>query len=862
MNLLKKIVGSRNDRLLNQYQKILKKINLLSEEVKKIDNNNFPTITENLKNEYKNGKSLDEILPNAYAVVREASSRIMDMTHFDEQILGGIALHNGKIAEMKTGEGKTLVATLPAYLNALTGNGVHIITVNDYLAKRDCEWMSKLYNFLGLTTGVILSGQSVDEKKQAYLSDVIYGTNNEFGFDYLRDNMVYSLKDKFQNKLSFAIVDEVDSILIDEARTPLIISGATAESSKLYKQINQLVKYLKKGNEDDDDSDFFLDEKSKSAYLTEKGHDTYESLLVKNKVMNDNESLYDPNNINLLHYMGTALRAHYLFSIDIDYIVEDHSVVIIDEFTGRKMPGRRWGDGLHQAIEAKENLSIENENQTLASITFQNYFRLYENLSGMTGTADTEAQEFQEIYKLEVIVIPPHKKMIRNDFGDLVYLTMKEKYKAIVDDVVECKKNNQPVLIGTASIDSSEYLSMELKKEKITHNVLNAKYHEQESMIIENAGALSSVTIATNMAGRGTDIVLGGKIENNHQEWSMLNNKVIGCGGLHVIGTERHESRRVDNQLRGRSGRQGDPGSSRFYLSLEDNLMRIFASEKVSNLMVKLGMEEGEAIEHNWVSKAIGNAQKKVEGHNFDIRKHLLDYDDVANEQRKYIYNKRNEILDSNNRKNIINLITDEVFSELLINYIDDGRNNAAEINDILQRDFNIEIDINNVIGDSEKKDEAIENFLNEIHEIYNKKIKDLPDEIYLELIKEIFINIIDKSWIEHIQTMDHLRQGIGLRSYAQKNPKQEYKKEAFEIFSIMLSNMHYTYISLLFRLDYEASYTKKEALKSNNNVNYIHDSPDNAINKDKKVSKHKKSSNKNKNSKRRKKRSKRKRRK
>ena len=506
--------------------------------------------------------------------------------------------------------------------------------------------------------------------------------------------MVYSLKDKFQNKLSFAIVDEVDSILIDEARTPLIISGATAESSKLYKQINQLVKYLKKGNEDDDDSDFFLDEKSKSAYLTEKGHDTYESLLVKNKVMNDNESLYDPNNINLLHYVGTALRAHYLFSIDIDYIVEDRSVVIIDEFTGRKMPGRRWGDGLHQAIEAKENLSIENENQTLASITFQNYFRLYDNLSGMTGTADTEAQEFQEIYKLEVIVIPPHKKMIRNDFGDLVYLTMQEKYKAIVDDVVECKKNNQPVLIGTASIDSSEYLSMELKKEKITHNVLNAKYHEQESMIIENAGALNSVTIATNMAGRGTDIVLGGKIENNQQEWSTLNNKVIGCGGLHVIGTERHESRRVDNQLRGRSGRQGDPGSSRFYLSLEDNLMRIFASEKVSNLMVKLGMEEGEAIEHKWVSKAIGNAQKKVEGHNFDIRKHLLDYDDVANEQRKYIYNKRDEILDSNNRKNIVNLITDEVFEELLINYIDGGRNNASEVNDILQRDFNIEIDL------------------------------------------------------------------------------------------------------------------------------------------------------------------------
>ena len=625
MNLLKKIVGSRNDRLLNQYKEILKETNLLSEEVKKLNDNEFPDITEKLKSEYKDGKPLLEILPYAYALVREASTRIMGMTHFDEQILGGIALHNGKIAEMKTGEGKTLVATLPAYLNALTGNGVHIITVNDYLAKRDCEWMSKLYNFLGLTSGVILSGQAADEKKQAYSSDIIYGTNNEFGFDYLRDNMVYSLKDKSQNILSFAIVDEVDSILIDEARTPLIISGATDESSKLYKQINQLVKYLKKGNEDDDDSDFFLEEKSKSAYLTEKGHETYESLLVKNKVMSSNESLYDPNNINLLHYISTALRAHYLFYIDVDYIVEDYSVVIIDEFTGRKMPGRRWGDGLHQAIEAKENLSIENENQTLASITFQNYFRLYKNLSGMTGTADTEAQEFQEIYKLEVIVIPPHKMMIRNDFGDLVYLTMKEKYKAIVDDIKECKKNKQPVLIGTASIDSSEYLSIELKKEKITHNVLNAKHHEQESMIIENAGALGSVTIATNMAGRGTDIVLGGKIENMQSQWNELNRKVIEYGGLHVIGTERHESRRVDNQLRGRSGRQGDPGSSRFYLSLEDNLMRIFASEKVSSLMVKLGMEEGEAIEHKWVSKAIGNAQKKVEGHNFDIRKHLLD---------------------------------------------------------------------------------------------------------------------------------------------------------------------------------------------------------------------------------------------
>ena len=613
MNLLKKIIGSRNDRILKDYQKILSNINEISNDFKNIKDTDFPEITNKLKNDLKNGKDLDQILPYAFALVREASERVMNMRHFDEQIIGGLALHNGKIAEMKTGEGKTLVATLPAYLNALKGNGVHIITVNDYLAKRDCDWMSKLYNYLGLSTGVILSGQSLQEKKIAYEADIIYGTNNEFGFDYLRDNMVFSLEEKVQNKLSYAIVDEVDSILIDEARTPLIISGATSESLTLYKKMNSFVKYFKEGDESDQNADFFLDEKSNQAFLTEKGHETYEKLLFKNQLINNNESLYDPNNINLLHFMNTALRANYLYSKDIDYIVEESKIIIIDEFTGRKMPGRRWGDGLHQAIEAKENLNIENENQTLASITFQNYFRLYEKLSGMTGTADTEAQEFQEIYELEVIVIPPHKKMIRKDFGDLVYLTIEEKYNAIIEDIKNCQKNKQPVLIGTASIESSEYLSKALKKENISHNVLNAKQHERESMIIENAGSLNSVTIATNMAGRGTDIVLGGK-KNDIEEhkWTELNLKVLESGGLHVIGTERHESRRVDNQLRGRAGRQGDPGSSRFYLSLEDNLMRIFASDKVSTFMKKLGMEKGEAIEHKWVTKAIGNAQKKL----------------------------------------------------------------------------------------------------------------------------------------------------------------------------------------------------------------------------------------------------------
>ena len=810
MSILKKIVGSRNDRILKNYRKILNDVNSLSDEIKKIEDSDFKGITNSLKKDYSEGKALDDILPYAYALVREASERVMKMRHFDEQILGGIALHNGKIAEMKTGEGKTLVATLPAYLNALTGNGVHIITVNDYLAKRDCEWMSTLYNFLGLSTGVILSKQSLEEKKNAYASDIIYGTNNEFGFDYLRDNMVYKIDQKVQNNLNYAIVDEVDSILIDEARTPLIISGATNESSKLYKKINSFVKNLKYGKEDDENGDFFLEEKTKQAYLSEKGHETYENLLIKNKVIKENESLYDPNLINLLHYITTALRAHHLFTKNIDYIVEDSKVIIIDEFTGRKMPGRRWGDGLHQAIEAKENLSIENENQTLASITFQNYFRIYEKLSGMTGTADTEAQEFQEIYKLEVLVIPPHKKMIRKDYSDLVFLTMKEKYNAIIDDVKNCREKNQPVLIGTASIESSEYLSKALNIEKIEHNVLNAKQHERESIIIEDAGTPGRVTIATNMAGRGTDIVLGGKKKDSLNGWEKSNKDVIDSGGLHVIGTERHESRRVDNQLRGRSGRQGDPGSSRFYLSLEDNLMRIFASEKVSALMKKLGMEKGEAIEHNWVTKAIGNAQKKVEGHNFDIRKHLLDYDDVANEQRKYIYDKRDTFLYKENRKEILEIILREVFEELIDSYINISEK-SNEIDDILQRDFQLEINAKEIIKNSSKKEDAIEKIINEIILIYEKNILNLPEDIYIEMIKDIFINIIDKSWIEHIQSMEYLRQGIGLRSYAQKNPKQEYKREAFEMFSAMQSSVHYTFISLLFRLDYSSINIKKD---------------------------------------------------
>ena len=822
MGFLKKIVGSRNDRILKSYQKILNEINSIGDELKSLTLEDFPKITEKLKKEHQSGKSLDDILPYAFAIVREASERVMKMRHFDEQILGGIALHYGKIAEMKTGEGKTLVATLPAYLNCLTNNGVHIITVNDYLAKRDCAWMSKLYEVLGLSTGVILSGQSFDEKKAAYNSDIIYGTNNEFGFDYLRDNMVFSLKEKVQGKLNFAVVDEVDSILIDEARTPLIISGATDESSKVYKQINKFVSSMKQGLEDDENSDFFLDEKSKQAFLTEKGHETYENLLIKNKLISEGTSLYDANNINLLHYIGTALRAHFLFSKNVDYIVENSKVIIIDEFTGRKMPGRRWGDGLHQAIEAKEYLTIENENQTLASITFQNYFRLYEKLSGMTGTADTESQEFQEIYNLEVIIIPTNKKMIRNDFGDLVYLTMKEKFDAIIEDVKECNSKQQPVLIGTASIDSSEYLSKSLTRAGISHNVLNAKQHEKESLIIENAGALGTVTIATNMAGRGTDIVLGGKnIQSDPDKWIDQNKKVKDAGGLHVIGTERHESRRVDNQLRGRSGRQGDPGSSRFYLSLEDNLMRIFASDKVSAFMKKMGMDEGESIEHAWVTKAIENAQKKVEGHNFDIRKHLLDYDDVANEQRKFIYSQRDDFLNEDKRLDIVSYTIDDVFTKLINSYISEENNDAEEFNEILKRDFNIEIDISSIIRNSDKKEDAIEKFIKEIHGQFESVISNVPNEIYIQIIKDIYINIADKNWIEHIQSMEFLRQGIGLRSYAQKNPKQEYRREAFNMFSLMQDNLHYAFVSLIFRLDYSVTFERKD---SNRKVSFSHE--------------------------------------
>ena len=821
MNLLKKIVGSRNDRILKDYKKILKKINLYSNDNEKIKDEDFPNITEKLKKEVLEGKSLDEILPYAYSLVREASTRIMDMRHFDEQIIGGIALHKGKIAEMKTGEGKTLVATLPAYLNALTGNGVHIITVNDYLAKRDCEWMSKLYNFLGLTTGVILSNQTIEDKRIAYKSDIIYGTNNEFGFDYLRDNMVYSLDQKVQNKLSYAIVDEVDSILIDEARTPLIISGRAEDSTELYQRMNAIVPKLEEAIDEEDTRDFTVDEKTKQIYLTELGHSNVEKILNEMGLLELGESLYDPQNIRLMHHINAAIRAHKLFQKDVDYIVKEGDVVIVDEFTGRTMAGRRWSDGLHQAVEAKESLRIKEENQTIASITFQNYFRLYNKLSGMTGTADTEAFEFQQIYGLEVVVIPTHEPMIRKDMPDLVYLNQDGKFMNIIKDIKEKQKIGQPVLLGTASIENSEYISKLLQKENINHQVLNAKQHKKESKIITQAGIPGAVTIATNMAGRGTDIVLGGSLEAEikslgdgvtddrvdqiKKEWSQRHQEVIDAGGLHIIGTERHESRRIDNQLRGRSGRQGDPGSSRFYLSLDDDLLRIFGDpQKTKAMLSRVGMEQEEAIESNLLTKQIERAQRKVESHNFDIRKNLLEYDDVANDQRSVIYQLRSDILDAESIGEMIDGISQEVIQELVAQYIEPESMEETWDLDGLQQalinDYMIDIDLVGLV----ERDDALNagNLWNVIHQEFQKnysiKENSIGQRPMREIEKAIMIQQLDMQWREHLASMDHLRQGIHLRGYAQKNPKQEYKRESFEMFSFMMDQLKINAIGIL----------------------------------------------------------------
>ena len=824
--LLSKFIPNRNQRLLKALEKTVFAINNLELSIQALSDTELQAKTAEFQSRLKDGCSLNELLVEAFAVVREASRRVLGMRHFDVQLIGGMVLHSGKIAEMRTGEGKTLVATLPAYLNALSGQGVHIITVNDYLAKRDAEWMNPLYSFLGLSTGVIVSDLPLPERQAAYAADITYGTNNEFGFDYLRDNMAFSLAEKSQRMLNFAIVDEVDSILIDEARTPLIISGASEESSELYIKINRLIPSLSLRKEEEGPGDFYLDEKTKQAYLTEEGHQRLEELLVKQGLLSAGENLYNINNISLMHHVNAALRAHYLFQRDVDYIVQNNQVVIVDEHTGRLMAGRRWSDGLHQAVEAKEKADIQNENQTLASITFQNYFRLYHKLAGMTGTADTEAYEFQQIYGLEVVVIPTHLPVSRQDLPDQIYLSKEEKFAAIIEDVKACRERKQPVLVGTASIETSEYLSRLLDKEKIPHQVLNAKFHEKEAQIIAEAGRPGTVTIATNMAGRGTDIVLGGnlnaelanlpettsaeEIEQRKLEWKNRHDEVITAGGLHIVGSERHESRRIDNQLRGRSGRQGDPGSSRFYLSLQDNLMRIFASDRVAMLMQKLGMQAGEAIEHNWITRAIENAQRKVEGRNFDVRKQLLEFDDVANEQRKVIYEQRNELLATEDISPIIKNLWPDVINATIDQYIPpqslEEQWDVPGLENKLKQDFLLDLPLQTWLKNPDCTEEDLrQKIITAAETTYTEKENLVGAPTLHQIEKTLMLQTLDMLWKDHLAAMDHLRQGIHLRGYAQKNPKQEYKRESFTLFASLLEQLKYQVISLLSCLQIQA---------------------------------------------------------
>ncbi len=854
--VFRKIFGSRNDRALKQFRKIVDQVNAFEAEIEQLSDQDLQAKTDEFKHALAEGKTLQDILPEAFAVVREAGKRVLNMRHFDVQLIGGMVLNEGKIAEMRTGEGKTLVATLAIYLNALEGKGVHLVTVNDYLAQRDAAWMSQLYGFLGLTTGVIVAGMEPDARREAYAADITYGTNNEFGFDYLRDNMAFSLEDKVQRELHFAVVDEVDSILIDEARTPLIISGPAEDSSELYKKVNTFIPYLTKqiGGETEEAEievagDYTVDEKAKQVYFTEAGHEKIENLLIKEGILDAEASLYDAANISLMHHVTAALRAHVLFQRDVDYIVQDNQIVIVDEFTGRTMQGRRWSEGLHQAIEAKEGVEIQNENQTLASITFQNYFRLYEKLSGMTGTADTEAFELQSIYGLEVLVIPTHREMQRKDEADQIYLTAKEKYEAIVDDVKGCVERQQPVLVGTSSIESSEYLHNLLTKAKIKHEILNAKQHEREAHIIAQAGSPGAVTIATNMAGRGTDIVLGGsldaelealgdnastaEIEKVKQAWQQRHDAVLASGGLHIIGSERHESRRIDNQLRGRSGRQGDAGSSRFYLSLEDNLMRIFASERMAGLMQKLGMEEGEAIEHPWVSRAIENAQKKVEGHNFDIRKQLLEYDDVANDQRKVIYQQRNELMAAEEVGDAVISMRKSVVDDVISLYVPpdsiDEQWDITGLEEALRNDFALDLPIATWLEeDNDLHEETLrQRIIDEVQSACEQKEKIVGSDLMRHFEKAIMLQTLDSLWKEHLAQMDYLRQGINLRGYAQKDPKQEFKRESFEMFTTLLETIKHDVISLISRVqvrDPEDVEAVEEQRRQSGEVEYQHD--------------------------------------
>ena len=816
--LVKNLFGSRNDRLLKDYGKKAQQINALEDATKKLSDVALKAKTTEFKKRLNEGQKLDDLLIEAFAVVRETSRRVLEMRHFDVQLIGGMALHDGKISEMRTGEGKTLVATLPIYLNALLGKGVHVITVNDYLAKRDAEWMGQIYRFLGLEVGINLSNISSEEKKKAYEADITYGTNNEFGFDYLRDNMIFSKEERVQRKLHYGLVDEVDSILIDEARTPLIISGQAEDNVDLYTKINLVVAKLSKQKTEEEGGDYWIDEKAHQVVLSESGHENVEKLLIKAGLLSEESSLYDATNISLVHHINASLKARNLFNKDQHYVVKDNSIIIVDEFSGRMMPGRRWSEGIHQAVEAKEGVEIQKENQTLASITFQNYFRMYEKLSGMTGTADTEAFEFNQIYGLETIIIPPHRTTQRKDMMDKVYRTSQERYAAVIEDIKACQKIDQPVLVGTTSIENSELISALLTKVKLKHQVLNAKHHEKEAHIIAQAGRPGMITIATNMAGRGTDIVLGGSIEADIHEiklndklteskkekaikdirdaWKEQNSLVVKAGGLHIIGTERHESRRVDNQLRGRAGRQGDPGSSRFYLSLEDSLLRIFASDRVSAIMEKLKMPEGEAIEHSWVTKAIENAQRKVEGRNFDIRKQLLEYDDVANDQRKVIYEQRNELLDSDQTAETVSAMRADVLRNLSQSHIPQGSMedmwDIPSLEKVLFSDYGLSLSIQGWI---EKEPQInIEDIYDRVISLANKQYQEKESLVGADVIrhfeKTVMLQSIDHHWREHLSSLDHLRQGIHLRSYAQKNPKQEYKKEAFELFGYLLDTV------------------------------------------------------------------------
>jgi preprotein translocase subunit SecA len=859
-SVLKNIFGSRNDRLLKQYRATVLTINKLEADIAKLSDAELRQKTEDFKLRAAQGESLDMLLPEAFAVVREAGSRVLGMRHYDEQLIGGMVLHFGKIAEMRTGEGKTLMATLPAYLNAISGNGVHVVTVNDYLASRDAEWMGRLYRFLGLSVGVILSQMNSADKQAAYAADVTYGTNNEFGFDYLRDNMATNVGERFQRPLNYAIVDEVDSILIDEARTPLIISGHAEDNIDIYAIINQLAPQLVRQAQEDGPGDFSVDEKNNQILLTESGHEHAEVILTQAGLLPEGGSLYDTANITLIHHLYAALRAHHLFHRDQNYVVQNGEVVIVDEFTGRLMSGRRWSDGLHQAVEAKEGVEIQKENQTLASITFQNYFRIYDKLAGMTGTADTEAFEFQQIYSLETVIIPPHRPTIRKDQMDKVYLTAKEKYLAVVQDLKDCYERGQPVLVGTTSIENSELISGYLDREKLPHQVLNAKQHAREAEIIAQAGRPKMITIATNMAGRGTDIVLGGNIEKQiesiqqdesldeatkleriadlKKEWQQLHEQVLKSGGLHIIGTERHESRRVDNQLRGRSGRQGDPGSSRFFLSLEDPLLRIFASDRVAAIMGRFKMPEGEAIEHSWVTRAIENAQRKVEARNFDMRKQILEYDDVANEQRKVIYQQRRELLESSDISETIEAMREDVLANIFDQHIAphsmEEQWDVDGLEKVLAAEFRLELPLSRMLEEDNKLNEAclLARIVEQAHKEYREKVELVGAEVVRHYERAIMLQSLDTHWREHLSALDHLRQGIHLRGYAQKNPKQEYKREAFELFSMMLDAIkrEVTQVLMTVQVRSEADVEAVEAPAALENVQYHHADYDEAL--------------------------------